>query len=177
MQHTIKTMLVVGMGFMLPIQESRADGISLAGSLWRCTQAADKSQLIIAFYPGGGVGGGEIRDGKVFPYIFDATNIKEGEWPGRWEAKGKEFRWSFPDQNMELTGTVSALGQPRARLSGKLASSNPDVAVTCTAITRLPAFGDGYVIPRNSRFIDPDGDEAELKVPAGISLQEPGSRR
>jgi hypothetical protein len=35
---------------------------------------------------------------------------------------------------------------------------------------------DGLVIPRDSRFIDLDGDEGELKVPAGISLPQQGSR-
>jgi hypothetical protein len=37
-------------------------------------------------------------------------------------------------------------------------------------------IGDGLVIPRDSRFIDLDGDEGELKVPAGISLQDRGER-
>jgi hypothetical protein len=38
------------------------------------------------------------------------------------------------------------------------------------ASTRLPRIGEGLVIPRDSRFVDLDGDEGELKVPAGISL-------
>jgi len=177
MRHYLKALLAVGIGSMLPSQVAMADGMSLAGSFWRCTRAADKSQFIIAFYPGGGVGGGDLQDGKVIPYIFDATNMKDDEWPGRWDAKGNTFRWSFPDQNLEINGTVRSLGLPGARLSGTLASSGPDVAVSCTGITRLPSFGDGYVIPRNSRFIDQDGEDAELKVPAGISLPEPSGRR
>jgi hypothetical protein len=32
------------------------------------------------------------------------------------------------------------------------------------------------VIPKNGRFMDLDQKEGELKVPAGISLQEPGGR-
>jgi hypothetical protein len=32
------------------------------------------------------------------------------------------------------------------------------------------------VIPKDGRFIDLDEDEGKLKVPAGISLQEQGSR-
>jgi hypothetical protein len=48
-------------------------------------------------------------------------------------------------------------------------------AITCTALTKLPRIGEGLVIPRDGRFIDLDGGEGELKVPAGISLppQEP----
>jgi hypothetical protein len=43
--------------------------------------------------------------------------------------------------------------------------------VACTALSRLPKIGEGLVIPRDTRFIDLDGEEGELKVPAGISLQ------
>jgi hypothetical protein len=39
-----------------------------------------------------------------------------------------------------------------------------------------PKIGEGLVIPRDSRFIDLDRGEGTLKVPAGISLQEQGSR-
>jgi len=39
--------------------------------------------LVIILYPGGGVGGGELENGKVRPYIFDASRTKPGEWPGR----------------------------------------------------------------------------------------------
>jgi hypothetical protein len=38
-------------------------------------------------------------------------------------------------------------------------------------LNKLPRIGEGLVIPRDSRFIDLDGEEGELKVPAGISLQ------
>jgi hypothetical protein len=62
------------------------------------------------------------------------------------------------------------------RLAGTETSLVGRSAVTCTALTKLPKIGEGLVIPRNSRFIDLDGEEGELKVPAGISLQEQGSR-
>ncbi len=48
--------------------------------------------------------------------------------------------------------------------------------MACTALSKLPKIGEGLVIPRDSRFIDLDGEEGELKGPAGISLQEQGSR-
>lgn len=57
------------------------------------------------------------------------------------------------------------------RLAGTETSLVGRSAVTCAALTKLPKIGDGLVIPRNSRFIDLDGEEGELKVPAGISLQ------
>ncbi len=58
-----------------------ADGMSLAGSLWQCTRSTDQSQFVITFYPGGGVGGGELENGEVSPYIFDASRTRPGEWP------------------------------------------------------------------------------------------------
>ena len=60
-----------------------ADGMSLAGLLWQCTRATDQSQFVMTFYPGGGVGGGELEKGEVSPYIFDASRTKQGEWPGK----------------------------------------------------------------------------------------------
>jgi hypothetical protein len=62
------------------------------------------------------------------------------------------------------------------RLTGTGTASGDKFAVTCNSLVRLPKIGDGLVIPTDSRFIDLDGDERELKVPAGISLQEQGSR-
>jgi hypothetical protein len=44
-----------------------ADGMSLAGSLWQCSRASDRSQFVITFYAGGGVGGGELQNGEVSP--------------------------------------------------------------------------------------------------------------
>jgi hypothetical protein len=88
-----------------------ADGASLAGSLWRCTRASDHSQFVITFYPGGGVGGGELQDEEVSPYIFDASRTKTGEWPGRWQQSGRRFLWSFPDQHMQIAGTIRPPGQ------------------------------------------------------------------
>jgi hypothetical protein len=148
-----------------------ADGTSLAGSLWQCSRASDRSQFVITFYPGGGVGGGELQNGEVSPYIFDASRSKQGEWPGRWEQKKERFIWSFPDQHMEISGSISSPGERQAKLAGTETASGVRSAVTCTALTKLPRIGEGLVIPRDSRFIDLDGEEGELKVPAGISLQ------
>lgn len=47
-----------------------ADGMSLVGSLWQCTRAIDQTQFLMTFYPGGGMGGGELENGEVSPYIF-----------------------------------------------------------------------------------------------------------
>jgi hypothetical protein len=44
-------------------------------------------------------------------------------------------------------------------------------AVTSSALSKLPKIEAGLVIPRDSRFFDFDGEEGELEVPAGISLQ------
>ena len=48
--------------------------------------------------------------------------------------------------------------------------------MTCTALSKLPTIGEGLVVPRDSRLIDLEGEEGTLKVPAGVSLQEQGSR-
>lgn len=86
-------------GIVLISPPGLADGISLAGSLWQCTRATDQSRFVITFYPGGGgVGGGELENDEVSPYIFDASRTGPGEWPGRWEQAGRCFTWSFPDQ-------------------------------------------------------------------------------
>jgi hypothetical protein len=148
-----------------------ADGTSLAGSLWQCSRASDRSQFVITFYPGGGVGGGELQNREVSPYIFDASRTKQGVWPGRWEQKKERFTWGFSDQHMEISGAISSPGERQAKLAGTETASGVRSAVTCTALTKLPRIGEGLVIPRDSRFIDLDGEEGELKVPAGISLQ------
>jgi hypothetical protein len=147
-----------------------ADGTSLAGSLWQCTRASDQSQFVITFYPGGGVGGGELQDEEISPYIFDTSRVK-GEWPGRREQRGRRFTWSFPDQQMRIAGTISSPGQPRARLNGIETASGSRSSIACTGLTKLPRIGEGLVIPRDSRFIDLEDGEGELKVPAGISLR------
>ncbi len=89
---------------------------------------------------------------------------------------GERFTWAFPDQSIRVGGSLQGSGQPAARLVGTEISSGERSAVTCTALSRLPSIGEGLVIPRDSRFIDLDGEEGELKVPAGISLQEQGAR-
>jgi hypothetical protein len=126
---------------------------------------------VITFYPGGGVGGGELENGEVSPYIFDASRTKAGEWPGKWKQTGQRFTWAFPDQNIRIGGSLTGLGQPAAHLIGAETSSAGKSAVTCTALSKLPTIGEGLVVPRDSRFIDLDGEEGELKVPAEISLQ------
>jgi hypothetical protein len=165
---------VIGIALASPM--AIADGLSLAGSLWQCTRASDQSQFVITFYPGGGVGSGELQAEEVSPYIFDASRTKLGEWPGQWEQTGRRFTWAFPDQDMRIEGRLQGPGQPAARLAGTETSPGGSSAVACTALSMLPKIGEGLVISRDSRFIDLDGEEGELKVPAGISLQEQGSR-
>jgi len=162
-------------GIALVSLPALADGISLAGSLWQCTRATDQSRFVITFYPGGGVGGGELENDEVSPYIFDASRTGPGEWPGWWEQTGRRFTWAFPDQSLRIEGRLQAPGQP-SRLTGTGTSSVGKSAVTCTALSKLPRIGKGLVVPRDSRFIDLEGEEGTLRVPAGISLQEQGSR-
>jgi hypothetical protein len=168
--------LLAAIGLALVSPTAFADGTTLAGSLWQCTRASDQSQFVITFYPGGGVGGGEFDNGEVSPYIFDASRTKPGEWPGRWKQTGQRFTWAFPDQGMRIEGSLQVSGQPGARLTGTETSPGGRSAVACTALSQLPKLGEGLVIPKDSRFIDLNGEEGELKVPAGVSLQEPGAR-
>ena len=167
----MRALLTVGIALLVVSPGALADGVSLAGSLWRCTRANDRSQFVITFYPGGGVGGGELQDGEVSPYIFDASHMKEGEWPGRWQHTGQRFTWSFPDQHMEITGTISSHGRPKAKLSGTEVASGIRSAISCVGVTKLPKIGEGLVIPKDGHFMDPASEDGELKVPAGISLQ------
>jgi hypothetical protein len=112
----------------------------------------------------------------VSPYIFDASQTKPGEWPGKWEQMGQRFTWVFPDQSIRIEGSLSRPGQVPARLTGTETASGERSAISCTALSKLPKIGDGLVIPKNNHFIDLDQENGELKVPAGISLQEPGGR-
>jgi hypothetical protein len=172
----MQSLLLAAISYALASAAAMADGMSLAGSLWQCTRATDQSQFVMTFYPGGGVGGGEFENSEVSPYIFDASRTRPGEWPGQWKQTGQRFTWAFPDQSIQIEGSLQGSGQPAARLTGTEISSGEKSAVTCTALSRLPKIGEGLVIPRDSRFIDLDGEDGELKVPAGISLQEQGSR-
>ena len=172
----MQSLLLAAISSALASAAARADGMSLAGSFWQCTRATDQSQFVMTFYPGGGVGGGEFENSEVSPYIFDASRTRPGEWPGQWKQTGQRFTWAFPDQSIQIEGSLQGSGQPAARLVGSEISSGEKSAVTCTALSRLPKIGEGLVIPRDSRFIDLDGEDGELKVPAGISLQEQGSR-
>jgi hypothetical protein len=167
----MRGLLLAAIGIVLVSRAAVADGMNLAGSIWQCTRSSDQSQFVITFYPGGGVGGGEFQNGEVSPYIFDASRTKPGEWPGEWEQTGLRFTWAFPDQNIRIQGGLREPGRPTARLTGTEISSGGRSAVACTALSRLPKIGEGLVIPRDTRFIDLDGEEGELKVPAGISLQ------
>ena len=167
----MRSLLLAAIGIVLVSLSTLADGMSLAGSLWQCTRASDRSQFVITFYPGGGVGGGEFENGEVSPYIFDASRTKAGEWPGRWDQTGRRFTWTFLDQSIRIEGSLTGLGQTTMRLAGTETSLAGQSAVTCSALSKLPKIGAGLVIPRDSRFIDLDEEEGELKVPAGISLQ------
>ena len=167
----MRSFLLTAIGIVLVSPTAIADGLNLSGSLWQCTRASDRTQFVITFYPGGGVGGGEFENGEVSPYIFDASNIKPGEWPGKWEQTGQRFTWVFPDQSIRIEGSLAVPGQSPARLTGTETSSGQRSAITCTALSKLPKIGEGLVIPKDNRFIDLDQEDGELKVPAGISLQ------
>ncbi len=169
----MRGILLAAIGIVLGPAASLADGLSLAGTLWQCTRASDRSQFVITFYPGGGVGGGEFENGEVSPYIFDASQTKPGEWPGRWRQTGQRFTWAFPDQSIRIDGSLSGSGRATVRLRGTETSSGQRSAITCTSMSKLPMIGDGLVIPKNGRFMDLGRDEGELKVPAGLSLREP----
>jgi hypothetical protein len=172
----MRGILLATIGIVFGPAATLADGLSLAGSLWQCTRASDRSQSVITFYPGGGVGGGELENGEVSPYIFDASRTKPGEWPGKWEQMGQRFTWAFPDQSIRIEGSLSGPAQANARLTGTETSSGERSGITCIALSKLPKIGDGLVIPQNNHFIDLDQEDGELKVPAGISLQAPGGR-
>lgn len=172
----MKRFLLATIGIVLVSPTAVADGLTLAGSLWQCTRASDRSQFVITFYPGGGVGGGEFDSGEVSPYIFDASRTKPGEWPGKWEQTGQLFTWTFPDQSIRIEGSLSGLGQRAARLTGTETSSGERSTISCTALSKLPKIGEGLVIPKDNRFIDLDQEDGELKVPAGISLQPQDAR-
>jgi hypothetical protein len=173
----MRALLTVGIASLVVSPGALADGLPLAGSLWHCTRASDRSQFVITFYPGGGVGGGEMQDGDVSPYVFDASGVKAGEWPGRWDQTGQRFTWSFPDQHMEISGIISSPGRPKAKLSGTEVASGVRSAISCTGVTKLPKIGEGLVIPKDGHFMDPASEDGELKVPAGISLQAPDNTR
>jgi hypothetical protein len=172
----MRGLLLGALGIVVMPSAALADGIGLAGTLWQCTRATDQSQFIITFYPGGGVGGGEFENDEVSPYIFDASRTKPGEWPGKWTQDGQRFTWEFPDQGIRIEGRLSGPRQAEMRIAGTETSPGGRSAVTCALLPKLPKIGDGLVIPRDSRFIDLDGDEGELKVPAGISLQPEAGR-
>jgi len=114
----MRSLLLAAIGIVLVPPTAVADGMSLAGSLWQCTRSTDRSQFVMTFYPGGGVGGGEFENDEVSPYIFDASRTKPGEWPGHWAQTGRRFTWMFPDQSLRIEGRLQGSGQPAARLTG-----------------------------------------------------------
>jgi hypothetical protein len=61
----MRSFLFAAIGIILVSPTAIADGLSLAGSLWECTRSTDQSQFVITFYPGGGVGGGELEGDEV----------------------------------------------------------------------------------------------------------------
>ena len=172
----MRSLLLAAIGIVLVSPTAVADGMSLAGSLWQCTRSTDRSQFVITFYSGGGVGGGEFENDEVSPYIIDASRTKPGEWPGRWRQTGQLFIWAFPDQGIRIEGSLSGLAQVTARLTGTETASGERSTITCTALPKLPKVGEGLVIPKNNHFIDLDQEDGELKVPAGISLPDPGAQ-
>ena len=123
------------------------------------------------------MGGGEFQDGEVNPYVFDASRTRAGQWPGQWQQQGQRFTWSFPDQHMQIIGTIRPTEKPDERLIGTEASMAGRTAVSCIATPKLPPIGEGLVIPRDGHFMDVESGEGTLKVPVGISLEEPGSTR
>lgn len=153
-----------------------ADGANLTRTMWTCTRARDGSQFLIAFYPGGGVGGGEMERREVSPYVFDASRTPSGSWPGAWTLTDPNFTWEFPDQHMKIVGRIRTTRQG-STLSGTETGLGLTSSVTCRPQSRLPRIGNGLVIPRDGHFMDADDEEGELKVPTGISLQPPGNAR
>jgi hypothetical protein len=134
----MRSLLLAAIGIVQVLSAAAADGTSLAGSLWQCTRSTDHSQFVITFYPGGGVGGGELENNEVSPYIFDASQANPGEWPGNWEQTGQHFTWAFPDQSIQIEGSLSGSGQSAARLTGTGTASGDKFAVTCRSSVKLP---------------------------------------
>jgi hypothetical protein len=52
----MRSFLLATIGIVLTSPTAKADGLSLAGSLWQCTRAPDRSGFVITFYPGPSVG-------------------------------------------------------------------------------------------------------------------------
>jgi hypothetical protein len=57
----MRSLLLAAIGIVLVSPTAVADGINLAGSLWQCTRSTDRSQFVITFYAGGGIGEGSSR--------------------------------------------------------------------------------------------------------------------
>ena len=109
----MKGFLLAAIGIVFAPAAVLADGLSLAGSFWQCTRSTDQSQFVITFYPGGGVGGGELENNEVSPYIFDASQTKPGEWPGNGSRQANvspgRFRIRAFGSKVAFQGLVSQL--------------------------------------------------------------------
>ncbi len=105
----MRGLLLAAIGIVLASPTAIADGLNLAGSLWQCTRASDRSQFVITFYPGGGVGGGEFEKGEVSPYIFDASRMKPGEWPSRGSRQSGASPGGFLIRASRLRGAFQIL--------------------------------------------------------------------
>ena len=58
----MRSFLLATIGIVLAPPPAIADGLSLAGPTGNVPALSDRSQFVITFYPGGGVGGGEFGE-------------------------------------------------------------------------------------------------------------------
>ncbi|MDF2811105.1 MAG: hypothetical protein K0S56_2136 [Microvirga sp.] len=160
---------IVALFLTLPAAAAAADGGSLSGTLWHCSRASDQSRFVMVFHADGGVGGGEIHNGAVSPYLFDTSRAQAGRWPGSWDEREDRFRWTFPDQNLGITGRIDSSGRTM-RLIGSEQNADDTAAIACRRLRRLPPIGGGFVIPTDGHFMNAGSGEGILKVPARSSL-------
>ena len=66
----------------------------------------------------------------------------------------RRFLWSFPDQHMQVAGTITVSGQPQAQLDDIETASGVRSSISSADLSNLPRIGEGLVIPRDSLFID-----------------------
>ena len=77
----MRALLLAAFGISLVPPAAIADGLNLAGSLGRCTRSSDQSQFVITFYPGGGVGGGELQNREVIPTVAEVHALTQSRRP------------------------------------------------------------------------------------------------
>ncbi|KAB0267863.1 hypothetical protein [Microvirga brassicacearum] len=153
----------------LTLPAGAANGASLSDTLWHCSRASDQSRFVIVFHADGGVGGGEIQNGAVSPYLFDTSRAPAGRWRGSWEEREGRFRWTFPDQRLVITGRIDSSRQA-TRLVGSEQRADVTATIACRRLRRLPPMGSGFVIPTDGQFMEAESGESVLKVPARSSL-------